>query len=854
MKKTLKESETNKKMSGTLICTGSWANGEPCPYKQKFEDRCGHHKRKGAEENQTEKCIAFLSNGEPCPHDKKIGSHCGKHAKKVNSLKVETEGQSREEEELKEDSEEDSKEEVESEDEEETDEEETDEEEADEEEEEKIPVNIKKMEYFLELGGTFKFGIETVNDDFVSERISETEYNTKSLEKDFEDRIVDREEDFHITKRPLLLKIKAAKSRYFIGISFMDIPLLIIPIFGKNDIIRQFYCVLYKNFELIQNKRTSFTGGLYPVQETEDIHKTIYGKRAEKGGWYKLEKNDSSNPVQALWITIISGRSKDQYDPNPNELNFYYYVNDDGINIKTSEPNNFVRFKKFPSINEGNPGDFYRHKNGTIFIKIDEHNIDHIGGNPLDAREHKLREITAKANAAHCSRKNANIYKGVRNVKHSTKYSASVRDGHKMYSKTFNTEIEAARFYDYHLLAIHGVYILNNNTLSKLQETDVLLRGFAAIPKKYKYVPRGNGYPVGIKPIKGTIRYKLVRQSKMLDKINLSYDTYEEAYKAWQEYENRLERLRQEKREQTLKDNAHNIKGNYGYLVFKHKGETYKVKLNLETFLEFIHCKWTLNKGGYPEGRYKKKKSQLHIHVFKFYNIQYNKKLHGTIDHRKGNKMDATIEFLRAASSSAQSQNKRSKGYLGYKGINIRGNSFVACYKGKKKTVEFLQDALREYNKWVTEDLGEEGTLHEIPEGQTRVSDFFGNIQTLSEDFINKSSCIQTGSIISANPALMKMLGIKSTIMLCKNNEKIFRQQVINYKRSLPVTSIKDMYTNGTMTFATLENSKLDEIRYVWSNDKSSGRTICKYVTDIKAGTYEDIKQKMIKLFFPNDI
>lgn len=188
---------------------------------------------------------------------------------------------------------------------------------------------------------------------------------------------------------------------------------------------------------------------------------------------------------------------------------------------------------------------------------------------------------------------------------------------------------------------------------------------------------------------------------------------------------------------------------------------------------------------------------------------------------------------------------------MGYAGIGVLGNSFVCVYKGKTKNYVFLQDALKEYNRAVKEDLGEEGTLHEIPAGQTKVADLLGNVQNLSEETINKSTVSQIKSIISSNSPLMELLGITASSMICSNNEKLFKQQILNYKQGLPVISIKDMYTPGTMTLETLHKAKLAEIQYIWGNDKKSAKTICKYRTDVKNEVYEAIKQKMVDLYFP---
>ena len=312
-------------MSGVLICTGKWASKKPCTYKQKFQDRCGHHKRKGAEQNQNPKCIGFLSNGEPCPHDKKIGDHCGKHAKKItknsdNTTNEESEKidpvteeyNQKEDEEIEKDKEEEEVEEDDSDNEEDNSdkeeleddsdieeddsdneklEDDSDKEEIEDETEEENFTKIKKIEYFFELGGAFKFGMEVVEDDFISEKISETEYTSESLEKEFEGRIVTKLDDFYITEKPILLKIKSSplqrKYRYFIGLSFKNIPLIITPLFVKNDIIKQFCCILYKNFDLIRDVRTSYIG-TYPSHDNKRVHETMYGKKAEKGGWYKV--------------------------------------------------------------------------------------------------------------------------------------------------------------------------------------------------------------------------------------------------------------------------------------------------------------------------------------------------------------------------------------------------------------------------------------------------------------------------------------------------------------------------------------------------------------------------------------
>ena len=499
-----------------------------------------------------------------------------------------------------------------------------------------------------------------------------------------------------------------------------------------------------------------------------------------------IKKSETNSNIDAIWITMISGRSLNQYDPDPDNKEFYYYHNqENGFNIKVVKPEKFIEgFDTIPKITEGNIGDFYKDKNEDIYVKVDEHKIDHIDSVPMDARTHKLREIPCTTNAINRIRKD-NSYTGVTKTKSKINpYKGTIMYRWTSMQKSFKTEVEAARFYDYHALALHGILITNNNTLTKDEINDLLLYGIEKIPKEYRIIKKiGNEFPGLTQTSENT--YELRRKFKTL-KVSKTYKTFNEAYEAWLEFEHKLKEFKENEKQKTLELNKNNFGDKYGYLIIKKDAEEIRVKLNIETYKEFVHCNWWILDGK-PHGTYKGKGRDLHLHVMKFYNKDYNKRDLGTVDHRYQNFFDCTIEVLRAASQSLQVQNTKRKNKLFYTGISARGNSFSVSYKGKgSHGYTYLEDAARAYNTFVIKDLGTDefgnpnGLVNDVPnEKKTTIADLYSN-DKLTYDILLNITSYEIRSIIAVNPELRKILEISNIGSINTKNFKEFRDKIVD--------------------------------------------------------------------------
>ena len=646
---------------------------------------------------------------------------------------------------------------------------------------------ISKINYFLNIGDCFNIGIEEHSDRLIIEKNCEKIYTERYLEDEYKSKTVYDINNFHINHVPLLFKYKNqghVKFRYIIGIRHNNDNLLFVPVFVKDDVIISFACASLNKYDIINDERFTRDTGGYPTADKISLHEKVYGKKAEKGGWYKIQRNTEESDVKAIWITMISGRSINQYDPNPDNRDFYYYYNpENGFNIKAPTPQNFIEgFDDIPKVTEGNPGDFYKDKNGDIYMKVDAHNIDHIDAEPFDARTHKLREISISANMAN-KRKNHEGFIGVMSPTTRPSYRGSICHRGKMYIKFFKTEIEAAKFYDYHSLALHGVRTTINNVLPLSVQNDLLLYGIEKIPAEYRV--KENSLPKGISK-KNDKEYQVWRKYDTL-KINKIYDTYEKAYTAWQEFENEIVRFKETEKEKILDRNKANYDDKHGYIVIQQDGKEYRIKLSIDAYKEFVNCHWVM-KNGKPRGVYKGKDADLHVHVMGFYIKDYNRREMGTVDHRDQDPLDCTKEALRPASASLQAQNQKSKNRYGYKGVFLCGRKFWTEYKGKRTGgFDCLEDAARNYNSLVEKDMGRDengrikGYVNIIPEGKrTTVKDLF-SMENLTSELLQEANVTEIKSIVLINPELHKYLPIelRDNRSIHKQNYKIVRDKII---------------------------------------------------------------------------
>lgn len=649
-----------------------------------------------------------------------------------------------------------------------------------------------KINYFLNIGNHFNIGIEENADVLIIEKNEEEIYTEKDLQEEYKSNTTCDVKNFQITNIPILLKYKSKaqrKFRYIIGIEHNKNKLLFLPVLAQEDVIISFVCLSYDKFDIIYGCRPTGGPNGYPMYDRtgRNMHHVIHYKRAEKGGWYKVQKNDKKSKVKATWITMLSGRCINQYDPDPDNKDFYYYHNpENGFNIKVPEPKTFIDgYGNIPKITEGDPGDFYQDKNGDIYIKIDEHQIDHIDSQPFDCRTHKLREVSRSTNAGN-RRKLHDDYLGVRRVPSDiAPYEGTVTYRGTNFTTRFKTRIEAARFYDYYTLALRGVRTTNNNTLPLDVENDLLLYGVEKIPIQYRIKEKTKTLPVGIS-ITPHGKYRVLKLYKCLKK-DKTYETYEEAYQGLQKFIKKIEIFKEEERMETLYFNRDNYDDKYGYIVIEKDEEEYRIKLNIDAYKEFVHYTWRMVNGK-PRGVYKGKTADLHIHVIDFYIKDYNRREMGTVDHRDHDPLDCTIEALRPATAKLQAQNVKPANILGFKGVFITGRNFGARYKDEKVTgLEILEDAAREYNKFVEKDLGRDengrivGYVNVIPENKrTTVKDLY-SVENLTLEIVQDANVGQIKTILAVNSKLRKQLP-DLTINLSnikKENYEIVKNKVI---------------------------------------------------------------------------
>jgi hypothetical protein len=312
---------------------------------------------------------------------------------------------------------------------------------------------------------------------------------------------------------------------YFLKLSVLEENMYFIPIFNRLGMIVNFPYVLEKNFDKIGDFTFINTTKGYPRSTIDGrtLHEIINGKKAEQGGW-KLIKECKGKifnkeekrfvKLEARWITMISGRSINKYDPDPESIKFLYYYDEiNNCNIKVApwnEKSSWLpgTFAGPPHPNVGKIGEFYRDPSDNVYVKIDEHFIDHTNVKPEDAREYNLREICVSSNESNRVKKGERC--GVK--KTNNNYVGCVTFRYQRYSKSFGTRDEAACFYDYYSLALHGVEVTNNNISTRKEINTVLLEGVDVIPEFFRYKGMEKDLPKGI-TLKKERNYILCREN-----------------------------------------------------------------------------------------------------------------------------------------------------------------------------------------------------------------------------------------------------------------------------------------------------------------------------------------------------
>jgi hypothetical protein len=488
--------------------------------------------------------------------------------------------------------------------------------------------------------------------------------------------------------------------------------------------------------------------------------------------WQLVKPNDLLNPVTAMWITMISGRSSDKYDPDPSNQNFYYYTNAENFNIKVPKPEVFIQLEVEnkvgpPHIKQGEPGIFYKDAENNIYIHIDGHVIDHMNQHKYDCFNTNLREITISANNSNCKTINDDNkkckYRGVTVSRRNT-YIASING---RYNKSFLTAKDAALFYDYHVLAFHGVLVENNNLLNIDIQKEILLKGVEAIPKAYQLIEKKRDLPVGILRVRNSYRVHM-----MVDTEQWCKDTqnYEEALKILDTFKSKRDAIELQKKLDKIEANKHNVDDKYGYIIPINEKNS-KFKLDIETYNIFLHTNWSMNMQGVPYGRINGKITTLHTAVIEYYIKDYDRELFGSIDHRFHNYYDCTIANLRPANNSIQSHNKQVKNYLGFANIKTNCKKFMVDFNSQRKSFEYLKDAIIYRNQLVNDEFGFDdngvsiGNIISINDiDNCNVEDLY-HISKLKIDDIEKACIDELKSIYCVNDDVCKFLNKHDIIL-----------------------------------------------------------------------------------------
>jgi hypothetical protein len=563
---------------------------------------------------------------------------------------------------------------------------------------------------FLEIGQAYKIMMDH-NKNVIIEEDKTVAYFEKDLNKQFKDHMILDNKNLKLTETPKLLKYKITgrenRYRYFIIIKYNHLEIVFVPAF---DIHMQMYGlgqILYEDFHIIFQDTFSMNNTFYLTNQcNKTLHELIYGKKAEKKMWQLVKPNDLLNPVKALWITMISGRSTNKHDPDPSNQNFYYYTNAENFNIKVPVPKIFVQLEVKnkvgpPYIKQGEPGDFYKDTEDNIYIHIDGHVIDHLNRHAYDCFNTNLREITMAANTSNTTvivNDKKCKYRGVRVSENNTYRSSIV----KRYSKTFSTAKDAALFYDYHILALRGVMVETNNLLSIDTQKEILLKGFESIPKAYQLTDKKRDLPVCISRVRNTYRVSMIVDTEHWQKET---QDYQEALKILESFKSKREAIELQKKLNKIEENKHNVDGKYGYIIPTNE-KTSKIKLDIETYNIFLHTNWSMNTQGVPFGSINGKVTALHIAVIEYYIKDYDKELFGTIDHRFQDYYDCTIEHLRPATYRLQCHNKQINNYIGYANIETHGINFNVKFNHQSKSFTHLKDAIIYRNQLVNEEFG----------------------------------------------------------------------------------------------------------------------------------------------------
>jgi hypothetical protein len=482
------------------------------------------------------------------------------------------------------------------------------------------------------------------------------------------------------------------------------------------------------------------------------MHEIIFGRKAKQGGWEKVENYvETEETKSAVWLTSI------------------------GVPL--------------PHI--GKKWNFCRDEQGNVYIKYPGYVIDHRNSDGLDNRSVNLREIPFSTNTANKSKvkgRRMSDYFGV--TWSQGKWVGNVKNNGVWYYKRFDNEIEAAIFRDMYALVVFKEIICNNGMLTEEQTEDILKRGEAAIPKNYKATQKKKrDLPKYIIKDKELFRVSKHYNGKQYFK---SFKTLDEAKAAVPLLLNEIQKLKDENEKIKIESKRHNTNEKYGFLESRDINGNINaiVKLNKSVWEKFAKFTWSMSNNKRLKRNIDGFDEEIHVHVFRLFFEEYHRTVHGTIDHTKQDEIidgiyysDCTIENLRCATFSQQTQNRENMSVLPYKGVTLSNGKFFAnfSWKGVRKfgkRRKYIEDAAKDYNDFALEKW-DGAKLNIISDKKTTVEDLFHK-SVLTLDKIQKfSKAIEIISTLYVNEDWAVECNISNFKNINNNNWKKYHEIII---------------------------------------------------------------------------
>jgi hypothetical protein len=482
--------------------------------------------------------------------------------------------------------------------------------------------------------------------------------------------------------------------------------LIFIPLLNKDGNIVDYgiTCLKYydelrgSSFTRLKRQKRKYLGR---SSDRKNLHEIIFGRKAKVGGWEKVENYvETEETKSSIWLQSI----------------------------------------EMPLPHIGKKWNFCKDEQGNIYIKYPGYVIDHRNSDTLDNRIINLREIPFGANSANKSKvrgSRSSDYFGV--LWSGGKWVGKIKFKGENYQRRFDNEIDAAIFRDMYALVLYQIVLCNNGLLTNEQIEDILNRkeeaipeNFRAIKKKKRDLPKhvmrdGEGY-----------RLKQEYNGKSYFK---RYKTLEETISGIPLLNLEIEKLKDENEKRRVDSKRINTDEKYG--ILESRGADGKINsiAKVDKVIWEKYSKMTWNMSSYKRLRREINGflDDLHIHVFREYFEDYHRTVHGTIDHIIQDKIidginysDCSIENLRCATFSQQTQNRNVKRTLPYTGIVISNGKFFAVFnwKGEKskygKRRLYAEDAAKDYNDFALEKwAGAKLNIIDDVKTKTTVEDLF---------------------------------------------------------------------------------------------------------------------------------